>query len=322
MVSIAMTTYNGEKYLSQQIDSILNQTYDDFELVICDDCSSDGTRGILESYRKKDSRIKVYFNEQNLGFKKNFERAISFCTRDYIAFSDQDDVWNPEKIEISLSKIGSYDLVCSDVDVTDENLNSLGYTLKSTMFNFENFKETPELIKCMIHRNFVQGATILARKEFILKFFPIPENCLYHDMYYGMCALLGNGVKYIDTPTMKYRQHGTNVIGAKKKERFLSSLRPVPFEEEHIRKLSLHALCLVNVVRKSKYEDCLKTYLDDSERYYLALPSKEFSTLKYINKYYEYLFDFSSKKKKIVLIKRFLGIIRYKLFHRRKTSTL
>ena len=126
-----------------------------------------------------------------------------------------------------------------------------------------------------------------------------------------------NGVNYIDKPTMKYRQHGTNAIGAKKKESFFRSLRPLPFEEEHIRKISLHSICLINVVRKSKYKDCLKAYLDDSERYYLALPSKEFSTLRYINKYYEYLYDFSSKKKKIVLIKRFLGIIRYKIFHKK-----
>lgn len=74
-----MTTYNGEKYLCEQLDSILSQTYKDFELIICDDCSKDKTSEILNKYEQKDSRIKVFINKQTLGFKKNFEKAISLC---------------------------------------------------------------------------------------------------------------------------------------------------------------------------------------------------------------------------------------------------
>ena len=88
MISVAMATYNGERYLPVQLDSILNQTIQDFEIVICDDCSRDNTRKILEDYAKLDSRIKVYLNETNLGFKKNFEKAISLCSGDYVALSD------------------------------------------------------------------------------------------------------------------------------------------------------------------------------------------------------------------------------------------
>lgn len=106
MISIAMATYNGEKYLREQLDSILVQTISDFELIICDDCSNDSTRKILSEYAKKDSRIKVIFNEQNLGFVKNFEKTISFCNGEYIAFSDQDDIWLPNHLEVLLSEIG------------------------------------------------------------------------------------------------------------------------------------------------------------------------------------------------------------------------
>ena len=93
MISIAMATYNGEKFLRYMLDSILSQTYQDIELIICDDNSSDSTCLILKEYEKNNSRIKLYFNESNLGFIKNFEKAISLCSGDYIALSDQDDIW-------------------------------------------------------------------------------------------------------------------------------------------------------------------------------------------------------------------------------------
>ena len=91
MISIAMATYNGAKYLREQIDSILAQTIQDFELVVCDDCSSDDTWDILKQYSDADKRIKVFRNESNMGFKRNFEKAMSLCGGDYIALSDQDD---------------------------------------------------------------------------------------------------------------------------------------------------------------------------------------------------------------------------------------
>ena len=93
LISIAMTSYNGEKYIREQLDSILTQTYGNFELIICDDRSKDSTVEIIKDYCIKDSRIKLYVNEKNLGFKKNFEKAISLCKGEYIALSDQDDIY-------------------------------------------------------------------------------------------------------------------------------------------------------------------------------------------------------------------------------------
>ncbi len=111
LVSIAMTTYNGEKYLSAQLDSILNQTYKNLEIIICDDCSTDDTRQILTNYSKKDSRIKLFFNDKNLGYSKNFQKAISLCTGNFISLSDQDDIWIPEKISLGINNIQNYDLI-------------------------------------------------------------------------------------------------------------------------------------------------------------------------------------------------------------------
>ena len=100
MISIALASYNGSKYIREQLDSILEQTYQDFELIICDDCSTDNTWQILQEYAQKDSRIKVFENERNLGFKKNFEKAISLCNGKYIALSDQDDIWIDNHLEV------------------------------------------------------------------------------------------------------------------------------------------------------------------------------------------------------------------------------
>src|ERR1700748_3070750 len=93
LVSVAMCTYNGEKYIRQQLDSILNQTWRNLEIVIVDDGSSDDTFAIISEYAEKDSRIKCFKNEVNLGFNKNFEHAVELTTGDYIAISDQDDIW-------------------------------------------------------------------------------------------------------------------------------------------------------------------------------------------------------------------------------------
>jgi glycosyltransferase involved in cell wall biosynthesis len=105
MISIAMCTYNGERFIKEQLDSILNQTYKNFELIITDDDSSDKTITIIKEYIKQDKRIKLYQNNSNLGFIKNFEKAISLCSGDYIVLADQDDIWKVNKLEIFLEQI-------------------------------------------------------------------------------------------------------------------------------------------------------------------------------------------------------------------------
>ena len=110
MIGIAMTTYNGEKYLKEQIDSILNQTVSDFELIVCDDVSSDSTMDILNDYAEKDDRVHVFRNEENLGFLKNFEKAIRICLdrgAEYVALADQDDIWAENHLEVLADTMSS-----------------------------------------------------------------------------------------------------------------------------------------------------------------------------------------------------------------------
>lgn len=217
MISIAMTTYNGEKYLKEQLDSILSQSYDDFELIICDDCSKDDTRKILSEYKNKDNRIKIEFNEKNLGFIKNFDKAIRLCSGDFIAMSDQDDVWTENHLEILLNNIGNHYLICSNAELVDSDGKSLNDFVRPDGFTVcQNGDE--QIIQQLV-RNVVQGCTALFRKELIKYFFPIPETAIAHDTWLGDIACLApaenglEGLTYIHESVLKYRQHGSNTIG-------------------------------------------------------------------------------------------------------------
>jgi glycosyltransferase involved in cell wall biosynthesis len=105
LISIALCTYNGEKYLIEQLDTLVNQTYPKLEIIVVDDCSSDKTITILNDYLSKFPFIKLYQNEQNLGYIKNFEKAISLCNGELIALADQDDVWDLNKLTIMAEAI-------------------------------------------------------------------------------------------------------------------------------------------------------------------------------------------------------------------------
>ncbi len=317
MISVAMTTYNGEKFLREQIDSILNQTHKDIELVICDDGSTDSTREILKEYEAKDKRVRIFFNETNLGFKKNFEKAASLCNGDYIAFSDQDDVWELTKIQDSIEHIGSNKLLCTDALEVDTNLTSLDYTLRESMGLKELPKDYIELQKNLIHHTFVQGATILATSEFIKSNLPFPDEIQFHDWYFGVLAAVNKSLVYLNKPTIKYRQHGKNITSNEKKT-LKDSIKPVPYKREEVLKNAKETLCLIETVRKNTKDKEILEYLNDSKRYYEELPDKKFYTLKYASKYFEYMeWNHSFTTKFLTLFKKFWGIVLFPIIRKK-----
>lgn len=217
MFSIAMTTYNGEKFISEQIDSIIAQTEKDFELVICDDCSKDKTFEILKSYIKKDSRIKIFQNSSNLGYLKNFEKAITLCSGDFIALSDQDDIWLPNHLRILLETIKKEN--CSLVGGNAWLVDADNKDLECQLINNKNFPTTKlELEKMILYRNIFQGATILFEKDILQTALPFPEKVRFHDWWLALVASEEKGVFYIDEPILRYRQHGNNVSGKHNKD--------------------------------------------------------------------------------------------------------
>ena len=216
-IDILMATYNGEKYLREQIDSILNQTFKDFNLIICDDCSKDSTWKILQEYEKKDSRVKIIKNEKNLGYNKNFEKLLSYVQSEYFMLSDQDDFWMENKVEESYRKITEEDLnlVCSDLEVVDENLN----TIHSSMWEFwpdynikNKIKKSNDYRSCLM-TNCVTGCTTIINSKLISELIPLPGYPIVHDWWIALVAGSKGPIGYIEKPLIKYRQHGHNQIG-------------------------------------------------------------------------------------------------------------
>ena len=211
IISIAMATYNGEHFLREQMDSILAQTVSDWELIACDDCSSDGTWEILQEYAKSDSRIKIHRNEQNLGFKKNFEKAISLCTGEYIALSDQDDIWTENHLEVLVKNIGEKSIAGANAELIDKEGQSKNILLNK-VDGFDFYAGEDKFLWRIIFRSGpIQGTSMLIKRDSLAHFLPIPSKVKFHDAWFIACACLDKGISYSFQVITKYRQHGNNV---------------------------------------------------------------------------------------------------------------
>lgn len=214
MISIAMATYNGEKYLREQLDSILSQTITDFELIIGDDHSTDSTVSILSEYAAKYPRILYSVNPVNVGFKKNFEQIIARCQGDYIALCDQDDIWYPNHLQLLLDHIGNHAMCCGNSELVNQDNQSLHRNLSdSDGIHFIPDEPRKWFLRLMLHGNPFQGAAMLLRKDFAERCLPIPNGISFHDAWIAGCALMDkDGVYYLPTPPIaRYRQHTDNV---------------------------------------------------------------------------------------------------------------
>jgi len=207
LVSVAMATYNGEKYIAEQLDSILKQSHRNIEIIITDDCSRDNTISIIKDFQKKYSEIRLFKKEINSGVTKSFENSISQCTGDYIALSDQDDIWEEDKIEILLNSIGTEDAVYANSLLVDKDGKSLSHEFKDLMNLQSYYSGAPFLLA-----NCVPGHSILMKAGFAKTLFPFPDNIMF-DRWISFCAAANNGIKYVDKPLVKYRQHESNTIG-------------------------------------------------------------------------------------------------------------
>ena len=212
MISVAMATYNGEKYLQKQLDSILRQSVQDIEIIICDDCSTDKTWEILQKNASEDSRIHCYQNEQNLGFKKNFEKAISLCKGEFVALSDQDDIWESTHLEHLLQNIQDHDIACGDAILINGEDQKIGTTLSKADFLYDcPTKPLDFAYRIFYNNSCFQGASMLTRSEFLQKALPIPQDVLYHDTWFAALACFNNGIVYTKDIVTRHRIHDTNV---------------------------------------------------------------------------------------------------------------
>ncbi len=208
LISIAMTTYNGEVFLEAQLESIVNQTYPNIEIIICDDSSTDQTLNILQKYSHIDN-ITYYSNTAQLGVVKNFEKALSLCRGEYIALADQDDIWDINKLEILYENIGDSLLIHSDAKLIDQDNNLLA----RSYFLFSNKKLRVETFEYFFN-NDVTGCTTLFNKKLLELALPFPDTVIMHDWWLALCASKESKIKYLNKTLISYRQHQSNQVGA------------------------------------------------------------------------------------------------------------
>ena len=256
-VSIAMTTYNGELYLLKQMESLISQTYTDFELIICDDCSSDNTLAILNTYASKDSRIRVIKNSENKGYARNFISVIGLCKGEYIFLADQDDIWLPNKIERMVNCMQAKQnidlLVCKDIDFFDSQ-DSLKNIHQKTDSIPRKVTTKKSLLKCAY-----RGLNMCLRKtfiDFVLCNYDFSIPFPAHDWLFQLFATEKESIYTLSEVLTLHRKHKNNTasLGEDNSSRFSKRLSV-------LRKLLVHYEWACKIFHNSKLNRILRQIL-------------------------------------------------------------
>jgi len=232
-IFILLGTYNGETYLSEQIESVREQTWQNWKLFIRDDGSDDGTNRLLNTYQQKDSRIqRVVDNKGNLGTIGNYNELCRIALKndaDTIFFCDQDDVWLPDKVETHVQAIQDIEsqnatdcpiLVHSDLSVVDSHLKHIHKSFLA-YHGVRNVYKEP--LCTLLAQNYITACASAFNRALLKLATPIPEEALMHDWWMALCAAACGQIGFIEKPLTFYRQHSDNTIGAKG---LLNSINP------------------------------------------------------------------------------------------------
>ncbi len=303
-VSVAMATYNGSRFILEQLESIVNQTCKPQEIVICDDCSVDETVALVTSFITKhpDAGITLVRNEKNLGYQKNFEKAIKLCRSEYIALCDQDDIWIPAKLETLLEQIGDNCMIHSDAALIDEN-NKIIHESFTRIYRKKTLPTFTDLLLCP----YITGCTMLFRKD-LLKDTTIIPGKIPHDYFLSLLVPSGK-IAYCGEPLVLYRQHGGNLIGASHTKRPVtifkrSWIKDLLFPARYFRKFFKNRKTFLDFVYTALYVDLIpesQAVLDELLLFFdleksRGLPRSEFHKL-----YDKYQSSFRLSRSKRVL---------------------
>jgi glycosyltransferase involved in cell wall biosynthesis len=223
-IDILLATYQGEAYVEEQIDSILKQTYPFIHIWIRDDGSSDQTPLLIQNLANQHpGRISILPSHLNLGIKQNFSTLMQYSQSPYIMFSDQDDYWTPHKVEASLAlmieeenKQGNQTpiLIHTDLIVADSHLGKLA----NSYWNYSHLNPHATTLNRLLTQNMITGCTMLINRSLLNLSSPIPKETIMHDWWIALVASAFGSIKHIPFPTLFYRQHDSNDIGAKRYE--------------------------------------------------------------------------------------------------------
>ncbi len=221
-IDILLATYNSEKYLNEQIDSIIAQDYTDWRLLIRDGGSSDSTMQIVGRYiDEHPDKIMLVPSKGNSSALKNFSELLKASEAELVMFSDHDDVWMKDKISRTLAAYRKAEsesspatpiLVFTDKIVVDSNLNRIS----DSYFRMQNLDPKRIQLNYLMFQNVASGCTMLFNRELKKIASPIPAEAVMHDHWLSLCSAAFGKTVYLNEPTMFYRQHGNNVFGASK----------------------------------------------------------------------------------------------------------
>ncbi len=291
LLSIALCSYNGEEFISEQVYSILNQNYTHFELIISDDCSTDKTLTILENFSQKDKRIILLKNNTNQGYIRNFEKAISHCKGEIIFLSDQDDIWDENKIsKISQSFNNDVELVFHDSLFINHNGKSLN---RKASDRFTLSEQVTPLSFLLF--NGISGHALAFKKSLKNFILPLPK-IVHHDCWISYVASCKGKIVYVPSILVNYRQHDkseTDLLKLKVKEKLKSNS-------------ILKNQNLINRTEKFNEIDYNK-YLFAFEEFKSLLKKRakqylSFKLFYFIIKYNQKIFSFKRKKRGLRLI--------------------
>ncbi|GAX05147.1 glycosyl transferase [Secundilactobacillus pentosiphilus] len=252
-IAILLSTYNGADYLGEQVDSIISQSFCNWDLYIRDDGSQDSTIKIIQDYCSKDDRIH-FINEghvENLGVKGSFIKLLSFAHADFYMFCDQDDVWLPNKIEDTLSIMAKDQklpqLVFTDLKVVDQDLKIIE---SSALENIDVNKWID--FNHLVFDNVVTGCTVMINEKLKQKSLPTDNNkIVMHDWWFALIAAGAGYISYLAEPTILYRQHGNNQVGIN--FTMFSKLKKLFNFGEFADKVNLQLIQGRYAVKRSKY---------------------------------------------------------------------
>lgn len=226
LISVALCTYNGEQFLSEQLESLKCQTKLPDELVVCDDGSTDNTIALIEKFAQNAPfRVRILVNKNNLGVTENFEKALTECKGELLFLCDQDDIWEPEKIALMSTFLGqnpSVNVAFSDAFLVNERGISLQKQLWDVVRLYPSQLEQwrkGESIELMLIGNRVAGCTMALRRSFLQKIVPFPTDVpdFLHDTWIAFVASILGQIQFISTPLVNYRQHPSQQVGTRPK---------------------------------------------------------------------------------------------------------
>lgn len=259
-VSVLLPSYNHEKYIGETIESVLNQTFSDFEFIIIDDCSSDNSIEIVKRYVEKDDRIKFYIHDKNMGIAKTENELIDLAKGKFIAFLNSDDFWDKTKLEKQMNILKNDEnlIVWTEGKIVDENSIAIGKNFTQSIGSKTRTK-SGNIFKSLLKGNFILFASLMFKKENLKDLRFIEDLKIINDYPFEIALAKKYKYYFISEPLTKYRLHGQNTI-IPNEENKLNHSRDIIISKRYL--LETYKNEIPKLLKWKFYSDIINIYFD------------------------------------------------------------